>query len=295
MLLAVSLWLFSLAQGPDAIEALAAANAQSVTSNPSSEPSDSRPAGAIAIADVAAATPDPAPAQKGNDGEDKKPETPPHTGIIALLDGLRLDITHLPSRPNLYIAMAGGGLALAVHPADRQFNIRLRSHYDLVNDVFAPAKYYGDTPEQVVLSLGTYAYGRIFDEPKVSHLGMDLLRAQAISELLVQPLKFATRRERPDGSNDLSFPSGHAAATFAAATVIERHLGWKGAVFGYAIASYVAASRLHDNVHYLSDVVFGAAVGTIAGRTVTEHGRETWTFAPTFLPGGAALVVMRQP
>ena len=52
---------------------------------------------------------------------------------------------------------------------------------------------------------------------------MDLLRAQVISELLVQPLKFATHRERPDGSNYQSFPSGHAAATFAAATVIERH------------------------------------------------------------------------
>ena len=37
------------------------------------------------------------------------------------------------------------------------------------------------------------------------------------------------------------------------------------------IASYVATSRLHDNRHYLSDVVFGAAVGSIAGRTVVHH------------------------
>jgi hypothetical protein len=198
---------------------------------------------------------------------------------------LWLDIKNLPSRPNAYIAAIGGGAAAAVHPWDRTFNVRLRSHYDVVDDVFAPAKYYGNTPDQLALSIGTYAYGRIFDKPKVSHLGMDLLRAQIIAELIVQPLKFATHRERPDGSNDQSFPSGHAAATFAAATVIERHLGWKGAAIGYGIASYVAASRLHDNVHNVSDVVFGSAVGVIAGRTVTVHGRGMWKLTPGFVPG----------
>ncbi|HXD72789.1 MAG TPA: phosphatase PAP2 family protein [Vicinamibacterales bacterium] len=225
--------------------------------------------------------------------DEKKPETPPHTGIRALLDGLRLDIAHLPSMTNLYFAAGGGGLALAVHPFDQDFNVHLRSHYDVVNNIYAPAKYYGDTPEQVALSLGTYAWGRIFDQPKMSHLGMDLLRAQAISELLVEPLKYSTQRLRPDGSNHLSFPSGHSAVTFAGATVLERHLGWKKAALAYAIAAYVASSRMHDNVHYLSDVVFGAALGTIAGRTVTEHGRETWSFTPAPVPGGAAILITK--
>jgi membrane-associated phospholipid phosphatase len=232
-------------------------------------------------------------------GQDKKPPTPPHTGVRALLDGLRLDIKNLPSKPNLYLALTGGGAAIAVHPFDQTFNIRLRSHYDAVNTFFAPGKYAGGTAEQLALSLGTYAFGRAFDEPKVSHLGMDLLRAQIMAELLVEPLKLATHRQRPDGSNSQSFPSGHAAATFAAATVIGRHLGWKKAALVYGVASYVAASRLHDNVHYLSDVVFGAALGTIAGRTVTEHGREVWSnawsVAPAFVPGGVAFVVVHTP
>lgn len=220
------------------------------------------------------------------DQTDERPPTPPHTGVHALFKGLKQDILHLPSKPNLYLALIGGGLAAGVHPADQGVNVRLRSHYDAVNRAFAPAKYYGNTPEQLALSLGTYAFGRLFDKPKVSHLGMDLLRAQAVTEILVEPLKLATHRLRPDGSNHQSFPSGHAAITFAAATVIERHLGWKKSALGYLIASYVAASRLHDNRHYLSDVVFGAAVGSIAGRTVTTHGREAWTFAPTPMPGG---------
>jgi membrane-associated phospholipid phosphatase len=64
-------------------------------------------------------------------------------------------------------------------------------------------------------------------------------------------------------------------------------------VIGYGIASYVAASRLHDNRHYLSDVVFGAAVGTIAGRTVVHHAADYWTFAPVRVPGGVMLLVSR--
>lgn len=224
---------------------------------------------------------------------EKKPETPPHTGIRALLDGLRLDITRIPSTKNLYIALGGGVLAATAHQFDQDFNVHLRSHYAFVNNIYAPAKYYGNTPEQIALSLGTYAYGRIVDEPKVSHLGMDLLRAQAITEMLVEPIKFATGRRRPDGSNDLSFPSGHAAITFAGATVLERHLGWKKAALAYVIAAYVASSRMHDNVHYLSDVVFGAALGTIAGRVVTEHGRETWTLVPAAVPGGAVILLTK--
>ena len=232
------------------------------------------------------------PEEKPQDPADaKKPPTPEHTGIHAFFRDLGDDYKHLWSVDNAVVAGVGGAAALAVHPLDPTFNIHLRSHYTLVNDIYAPAKYYGDTPEQVALSLGTYAFGRIFDAPKASHLGMDLLRAQILSESIVEPVKLIVRRERPDGSDHQSFPSGHSSATFAAATIIERHLGWKNAALVYAIAAYVASSRLHDNVHYLSDVVFGAAVGTIAGRTVTQHGPAMWTIAPTPVAGGYALFV----
>jgi hypothetical protein len=224
----------------------------------------------------------------------KEPPTPPHTGIRALFENLVEDVKHLPAKQNLYLAAIGGGLAAAVHPADQSVNARLVSHYDGVNKAFAAGKYIGNTPEQVALSIGTYAFGRVFDKAKVSHLGMDLLQAQILSEILVQPIKFATQRTRPDHSDHHSFPSGHAAITFATATVIERHLGWRKSLLAYAIASYVAASRLHDNRHYLSDVVFGAAVGSIAGRTVVHHASDYWAFTPVALPeGGVALMVTR--
>jgi hypothetical protein len=215
-----------------------------------------------------------------------KPPTPPHTGVRAIFIGLKDDITHLPSKENLFVAAIGGGLALGTHPFDQSLNARSLNQSDAVNKIFAPAKYYGNTPEQLGLSIGVWVIGRVMDKPKLSHLGMDLLRAQALTEMMVEPIKLATHRERPDGSNRMSFPSGHAAITFAAAAVIERHLGWKNSIIAYGIASYVATSRLHDNQHYLSDVVFGAAVGSIAGRTVTQHGRDMWTLGPMAVPGG---------
>jgi hypothetical protein len=224
--------------------------------------------------------------------EAKEPPTPPHTGIRALFGDLVEDVKHLPAMQNVYLAGIGGGLAAAAHPADQTLNARLISHYDTVNTAFAPGKYIGNTPEQVALSLGTYAFGRIFNQPKTSHLGMDLIQAQLLTEMLVEPIKFATNRERPDGSNHQSFPSGHAAITFATATVIERHLGWRKSLLGYAIASYVAASRLHDNRHYLSDVVFGAAVGSIAGRTVVHHASDYWAVVPVSVPGGGFAVLV---
>jgi PAP2 superfamily len=258
--------------------------------DPSGEPAAQETQPAQAAAQETQQPTDPQPK-----AEAKKPPTPPHTGIRALAENLIEDVKHLPAKQNLYLTLIGGGLAASVYPADQNFNVRLRSHYDTVNAAFAPGKYIGNTPEQVAASIGTYAFGRLFDKPKVAHLGMDLVQAEILSELLVQPIKFATQRTRPDGSDNHSFPSGHAAVTFATATVIERHLGWRKSLLGYTIASYVAASRLHDNRHYLSDVVFGAAVGSIAGRTVVHHASDYWAFTPVALPeGGVALMVTRR-
>jgi len=52
-------------------------------------------------------------------------------------------------------------------------------------------------------------------------------------------------------------------------------------------------SWLHGNVHDLSDVTAGAAVGIIAGRTVTRHGRDNFPVTVMALPGGAAVVYVR--
>ncbi len=221
------------------------------------------------------------------------PPTPRHTGIGATLKNIFHDFGHLPSRQNLLIAGIGGGLALAAHPFDAKLNDRLAGNAS-ADTFFKPGKYIGQSPTLIGASLTVYAVGRIGDKPKVSHLGMDLVRAIAVNETLTQTLKFSTRRERPDGSDHRSFPSGHASTTFAVATALERHLGWKGAAPVYLFSSYVATSRLHDNRHYLSDVIFGAAVGIISGRTVTRHGSSGYSTSLVPTRGGLAVYVSRK-
>ena len=216
--------------------------------------------------------------------------TPRHTGIRATARNIVHDFGHLASRQNLLIAGIGGATALAVHPADDNVNGHLGDS-DLEKGIFTPGKYLGQSYTLVGAALMVYAFGRSRDEPKVSHLGMDLIRALAVDEAITQTLKFATHRERPDGSNHRSFPSGHASATFAFATALERHLGWRGAVPAYLFSSYVAASRLRDNRHFLSDVVFGATVGIIAGRTVTRHGRDSYSVNVVPMHRGVAAMV----
>jgi membrane-associated phospholipid phosphatase len=103
-------------------------------------------------------------------------------------------------------------------------------------------------------------------------------------------LKFTVRRTRPDESSRTSFPSGHTSGAFATATVLKRRYGWKAGIPAYGAASFISLSRLNENKHYLSDIVFGAAVGFMAGRTVTiDRGRTHISLSPMAAPGGAGI------
>src|SRR5262249_34019131 len=85
--------------------------------------------------------------------------------------------------------------------------------------------------------------------------------------------KHAVGRTRPDGSNNMSFPSGHTSNAFAMATVAEYHFGPKVGIPAYLAASLIGASRIQSNKHYLSDVVAGAAPRPLVGKpSVGENG-----------------------
>ncbi len=219
------------------------------------------------------------------------PLPPPKHGRFKFLQQVAGDFRHFPSRDTAYWLAGGGALALAVHPQDDDVNRRLIPHETFFN----PGQTLGSVYVQAGSALTTYVVGRSIHNEKVKHLGTDMLSAQIVSQVFTQALKFSTRRERPDGSNNHSFPSGHASATFATATVLQRHLGWRAAVPTYTVATYVALSRLQENRHFLSDVVFGAALGVAAGRTTTRHGRAHWALMPDVSKGRVALVVARLP
>ena len=121
-------------------------------------------------------------------------------------------------------------------------------------------------------------------------MGRDIVRAQILSQSMVQVLKYTVRRERPDGSNSQSFPSGHSASMFASATVLQRYYGWKVGVPAYALGGYVALARMAWNRHHATDVVMGAGFGIASARTVTMSFNKT-KFAVGVQPqtGGASI------
>lgn len=62
---------------------------------------------------------------------------------------------------------------------------------------------------------------------------------------------------------DLSFPSGHAGASFSAATVFFRKLPKRYGIPALLLAVLISFSRLYVGVHYPSDVLVGALVGIV--------------------------------
>jgi len=148
---------------------------------------------------------------------------------------------------------------------------------------------------QLGAGFGTFAVGKMTGSAKVATVGSHLIRAQISSQIVVQGLKFATERSRPDSSNQYSFPSGHSASAFATATVLQRDLGWKFGIPAYAMATYVAASRMGANKHYLSDVLAGAAIGITAGRSVTVgSGGKKFELGLAPTNGGAAVMFTKK-
>jgi hypothetical protein len=226
---------------------------------------------------------------------------PAHTGLAALVFETADDFKAFPRRESTWVILGlGAATAGAVHPFDDEVNQHLVGSR-AVGRFFAPGKWIGSAAFQGGAAATVYLVGRYLvphakDEPstnKVSHLGFDLVRAVIVSQAFTQGMKLIARRDRPTGEC-CSFPSGHAATTFATASVIERHLGYRGAIPTLLVATYVGASRLHDNRHWASDVAFGAALGISTGWTIVgRHGRDKYAIVPVLTPDGVMMTIAR--
>jgi membrane-associated phospholipid phosphatase len=151
-------------------------------------------------------------------------------------------------------------------------SIRTRFHFAAADRWVARYSLLGEHGA-VWLALGTA--GAMLDRPRRARWG-GAVAAVAGTYLLNTAIKQAVRRPRPrlagvpqltSTPTQLSFPSAHASTSFAGALVYAR-LGLPAGPL-YALASSIALSRLYLGVHYPSDTLAGAALGTLVGALAT--------------------------
>jgi membrane-associated phospholipid phosphatase len=101
------------------------------------------------------------------------------------------------------------------------------------------------------------------------------LSTMLIEQGTVKVVKSLSNRERPDGSDDLSFPSGHTSRASSNAAMAAANLdymkmpGWARVslqVGVYAAAAGTGWARVEAQKHYPSDVLVGFAVGQFLAR-----------------------------
>ena len=126
-----------------------------------------------------------------------------------------------------------------------------------------------------------YIYGVLRDDTKAREVGVLSGEALLDSLIVVEVLKTAAGRERPNSTQEPShffdggdgFPSGHSIESWALASVIAHEFGRRSKwvpVIAYSLASLVSCARFAAQAHYASDIVVGAGMGWFIGRFVYQ-------------------------
>ncbi len=133
-----------------------------------------------------------------------------------------------------------------------------------VNSSNKLAKFASGSGNAIFLGVGTLL-PLLEDGPEGKKHALRTVDSLLTSTLITEALKQVTHEKRPDGSDYESFPSGHATAAFAVATM-QSHYHPKQAPFWYAGAALISYSRVKLDRHYYHDVIAGAAVGYLTSR-----------------------------
>jgi membrane-associated phospholipid phosphatase len=116
---------------------------------------------------------------------------------------------------------------------------------------------FGDVGREVLVTLATLMLRRTSANPAHASAGACLIAIKFI----VKALKLAVPERRPDGKDNRSFPSEHAAQCVAAAMIIEREYPGRVGALAYGLAAIVSMSRIEGNKHHPRDVIAGALIG----------------------------------
>lgn len=194
----------------------------------------------------------------------------------------------LISTDNIKPLVFGGLATAAAFGPQKQmegfFRDRPKSTYHEVGDVLGNMFFAGP-------SVGAaFVAGRFSKNPKFRSFSYTLAQGFVMDQSIVAGMKYAIGSERPNHTSSTSFPSGHTSAAFTTAAIASHYYGKKAGIPAYIAAGFVGYSRLDDRAHRFTDVVAGAALGYIVGRTVSRRAgfdpdrRLNWNLAVP--PGG---------
>jgi membrane-associated phospholipid phosphatase len=204
---------------------------------------------------------------------------------------------HVFNRTDLYVL---GGLAVtaaAVRPLDTYMTNKLqdpRLQYSPLLGRGAATVRVLAVPGSLIGSAAFYGVGRARRDPAMSDVSLHTFEAVAATGVLTTAIKLVAGRARPyvDTSNPhnfgfmrgrtsdayQSFPSGHTSTAFAAATALTAEAGewrprdrWIVGGVTYTLATLTGISRIYNNYHWASDVMAGAALGTVTGLAVVRY------------------------
>lgn len=116
---------------------------------------------------------------------------------------------------------------------------------------------------------------------------MQFYKSFATTVLTSYALKSTIHKDRPDGSDDDAFPSGHSAMAFQGAAFIQRRYGNEYGLPAYVLAAWTAQSRVNSDKHDYTDVLAGALIGVASSYYFTEH--SNLSVQPLFGKNGTGL------
>jgi membrane-associated phospholipid phosphatase len=150
-------------------------------------------------------------------------------------------------------------------------------------------------PGSILTGAGLYLIGRADGQRRIQSLGLHSVESILIADVLGGTFKALAGRARPyvniDNPADFqlfrgltgghpyqSFPSGHTINAFAFASTVTREtqFWWPHSAFYvgtvmYGGAALMGVSRIYNNQHWASDVIAGAAIGTLVGVKVVKY------------------------
>ncbi len=233
--------------------------------------------------DLSAATAAPHPTAVVASSVDRPPGDGRRT-LSAFPRNLARGVVGVFSRDSLAPFLLGSSIALTSHALDGRVETALDGRCLSCGRIGTTAGGVAVVPVVGAFFLA----GRFAPQGELRAASYDFAQALAVNAVWTGALKYSLHRQRPDGSDYYSLPSGHTSTAFSLATVAEQHFGWRVGVPAYLVASGIGLSRVESNKHYLSDVIAGATLGVIVGRTVTRVNGEPKAKARTLAVGPAA-------